>query len=280
MCRQRLQTWKLFAVLALGAMNGLCVTGMVRAQEERGAQPEAKSSQPAKSRYEDRRGLDPNGIDRWYHGRQIAQVMGHLGAGWLERPERETEEQPNKLIKALRLKGNEVIADIGAGSGYFTFRFAPKVPRGKVLAVEIQMEMLDILKERKSVLKIDNVDLILGTESDPKLGSAVDLVVMVDVYHEFNQPFEMVESMVKSLKPGGRIAFVEYRMEDPAVPIKTVHKMSEKQLRREMKDHPLLEHDETIETLPWQHIILFKKKAVTPGAPNSTKEAPAKSERP
>lgn len=204
---------------------------------------------------------DRDGIAKWYHGRQIAQVMGHQGAGWLERPEREIEEQPTKLIRALRLKGDEVVADIGAGSGYYTFRFATKVPMGKVLAVDIQPEMLDLLEKRKTATGIKNVELVLGKEKDPAMGdSRVDLVVMVDVYHEFNYPFEMIESMVKSLKPGGRIAFVEFRLEDPAVPIKLVHKMTEKQLRKEMKDHPKLEHDETIETLPWQHIIVFKKK--------------------
>ena len=204
---------------------------------------------------------DRDGIPKWYHGRQIAQVMGHQGAGWLERPEREIEEQPAKLIRALRLKGDEVVADIGAGSGYYTFRFATKVPKGKVLAVEIQPEMLELLEKRKAATGIKNVELVLGKENDPAMGdSRVDLVVMVDVYHEFNYPFEMIESMVKSLKPGGRIAFVEFRLEDPAVPIKLVHKMTEKQLRKEMKDHPMLEHDETIETLPWQHIIVFKKK--------------------
>jgi precorrin-6B methylase 2 len=204
---------------------------------------------------------DRDGIPKWYHGRQIAQVMGHQGAGWLERPEREIEEQPAKLIRALRLKGDEVVADIGAGSGYYTFRFATKVPKGKVLAVEIQPEMLELLEKRKAATGIKNVELVLGKENDPAMGdSRVDLVVMVDVYHEFNYPFEMIESMVKSLKPGGRIAFVEFRLEDPSVPIKLVHKMTEKQLRKEMKDHPMLEHDETIETLPWQHIIVFKKK--------------------
>ncbi len=208
---------------------------------------------------------DPNGIPKWYHGRQIAQVMGHQGAGWLERPEREVEEQPNKLIRSLRLKGDEVVADIGAGSGYYTFRFATKVPKGKVLAVEIQQEMLDLLSQRKQATGIKNVELVLGTEKDPAMGdSRVDLILMVDVYHEFNFPFEMIESMVKSLKPGGRIAFVEFRLEDPQVPIKLVHKMTEKQLRKEMLDHPRLAHDETIETLPWQHIIVFKKK----GAPD------------
>lgn len=204
---------------------------------------------------------DRDGIPKWYHGRQIAQVMGHQGAGWLERPEREIEEQPTKLIRALRLKGDEVVADIGAGSGYYTFRFATRVPKGKVLAVDIQPEMLELLEKRKAATGIQNVELVLGKEKDPAMGdSRVDLVVMVDVYHEFNYPFEMVESMVKSLKPGGRIAFVEFRLEDPSVPIKLVHKMTEKQLRKEMKDHPRLEHDETIETLPWQHIIVFKKK--------------------
>jgi len=214
-----------------------------------------------KPRYEFSRDHDPNGIGKFYMGREIAMVMGHLAAGWLERPEREREEQPGKLMEAMQLKPGEVVADVGAGSGYFTFRLAEKVgPKGKVLAVDIQREMLDIIERRMKVRKIKHIETIQGTETDPKLPKeAVDLILLVDVYHEFSHPFEMVENMVKSLKPGGRLVFVEYRMEDPEVPIKLVHKMTEKQVIKEMEPHPL-KHLKTDKKLPWQHIIIFEKK--------------------
>jgi SAM-dependent methyltransferase len=218
-----------------------------------------------KSRYEVRKIHDPNGIGKFYLGREIALVMGHLAAGWLERPEREREEQPGKLLEALQLKPRQVVADVGAGSGYFSFRLAEKVgPDGKVLAVDIQREMLDIIRQRMKDRKITNVEPIQGTSTDPKLpAGTVDLILMVDVYHEFSYPFEMVENMVKALKPGGRLVFVEYRLEDPQVPIKLVHKMSEKQVIKEMGPHPL-KHVETNGVLPWQHIIIFEKKTEEP----------------
>ena len=213
-------------------------------------------------RYEYRKDHDPDGTGKFYMGREIAQVMGHLGAGWLERPEREPEEHPRRLLQALKLKPGMVVADIGAGSGYFTFRMAPRVaPGGKILAVDIQPEMLAIIKQRMKERKVANVEPIQGTETDPKLPeAAVDLILMVDVYHEFSHPWEMTEAMVKSLKPRGRIVFVEYRLEDPQVPIKLVHKMTEKQVIREMKPHPL-RWVETIGVLPRQHIIIFEKKS-------------------
>jgi tRNA A58 N-methylase Trm61 len=211
-------------------------------------------------RYETRKEHDPDGIGKFYMGREIAQVMGHLAAGWLERPEREREEEPAKLMEALKIKAGDVIADIGAGSGYFTFRLAGKTgPKGKVLAVDIQKEMLDMMRQRMKERKQTNIELILGTETDPKLpADAVDLILMVDVYHEFSYPWEMTTAMVKALKPGGRMVFVEYRLEDPEVPIKLVHKMTEKQVIKEMAPHPL-RWVETIETLPRQHIVVFKK---------------------
>src|SRR5690349_1975952 len=136
--------------------------------------------------YETRAEHDPNGIGKYYMGREIAHVMGHEAAGWLERPEREKEEEPNKLLDALKLKPGNVVADIGAGSGYFTFRIAERVgPRGKVLAVDIQPEMLTIIRDKMKALRLGNVEPILGTETDPKLpAGAVDLIRMVDVYHE------------------------------------------------------------------------------------------------
>lgn len=216
--------------------------------------------------YETRRVHDPNGIGKFYMGREIALVMGHQAAGWLERPEREQEEQPAKLLPLLKLKPGDVVADIGAGSGYYSFKIASLVgPQGKVYANDIQPEMLDIIRRRAKELKIDNVVPILGTPTDPKLPpESVDLMLMVDVYHEFEFPYEMIDSMLQALKPGGRLVFVEFRMEDDEVPIKLVHKMSERQVLKEMSIFPELRHVKTHPDLPWQHVIVFEKRAEPP----------------
>jgi protein-L-isoaspartate O-methyltransferase len=214
-----------------------------------------------KPRYEYRKDHDPNGTGKFYMGREIAQVMGHEAADWLERPERDREEHPAKLMEALKLKPGDVVADIGAGSGYYTFRLAEKVgAKGKVLAVDIQPEMLAIIRKRMKDRNVSNVEPVRGTVSDPKLPeNSVDLILMVDVYHEFSHPWEMTTAMVRALKPRGRIVFVEFRLEDPDVPIKLVHKMSQKQVLKEMEPHPL-RWVGTVNTLPWQHIIIFEKK--------------------
>ena len=226
------------------------------------AAPLLPADQPpaAQPRYEYRREHDPNGTGKFYLGREIAQVMGHEAAGWLDRPEREKEEQPTKLLDTLKLRPGEVVADVGAGSGYLTFRIAERVgPTGKVLAVDIQPEMLALIRQRMKQRGVTNVEPVLGTVSDPKLpAAAVDTILMVDVYHEFSHPYEMTEAMVKSLKPGGRLVFVEYRLEDESVPIKLVHKMSVKQVVKEMGPFPL-RHVKTYEDLPWQHVIVFEK---------------------
>jgi protein-L-isoaspartate O-methyltransferase len=202
------------------------------------------------------------GSGKFYMGREISFVMGHQGAGWLERPEREKEEQPKKLLKLLEIKPGMVVADIGAGSGYYTFRLAEKVgAKGKVLAVDIQKEMLDIIRKRMKKNKVQNIEPVLGTETDPKLpAGGVDLILMVDVYHEFAFPYEMTEALTKSLRTGGRMVFVEFRLEDEKVPILLAHKMTEKQVLAEMAPYPL-KHAKTIESLPWQHVIIFEKKA-------------------
>jgi ubiquinone/menaquinone biosynthesis C-methylase UbiE/prenyltransferase beta subunit len=224
-------------------------------------------------RYEMHRDHDPNGIGKFYLGREIAQVMGHEAADWLDRPEREKEEQPNKLLDALKLKAGDVVADIGAGSGFFTFRLAERIgPTGKVLAVDIQPEMLTIIRQRMKERKVTNIEPILGTETDPKLpAGTVDLILMVDVYHEFADPWEMTRAMVRALKPGGRLVFVEYRKEDPEVAIKLVHKMTEKQVRKEMAPHTL-RWVETLESLPTQHIIIFRKEGAPTQPATSTEK--------
>lgn len=213
------------------------------------------------SRYETRATHDPNGIGKFFMGREIAHVMGHEAADWLERPNRQEQERPDLLMAALKLKSGDAVADIGCGSGFYTRRLARAVStNGIVYAVDIQQEMLDILTNKLTAEKILNVKPVLGTEADPKLPPGkVDLILLVDVYHELDQPFEMTEAMVRGLKPGGRLVLVEFRGEDPNVPIKEVHKMTEAQVRKEMNLHPL-EWVEAVETLPWQHILIFRKK--------------------
>jgi SAM-dependent methyltransferase len=226
------------------------------------AQTGAPGAAPRGERYSTRDQHDPNGIGKFYMGREIAFVMGHQAADWLERPGRDSEENPDLVVKALGLKAGQSVADIGAGTGYYTRRLAKVVgEKGTVFAVDIQPEMLQLLTNKMAEAKIGNVKPILGTTMDPNLQpGSVDLILMVDVYHEFDFPYEMVAAMCPALKPGGRIAFVEFRREDPKVPIKEVHKMSEAQVKKEMGVQPL-EWVETIESLPMQHLILFRKKA-------------------
>ena len=218
------------------------------------------ASPPPRSLYETRQVHDPNGTGKFYMGREIAQVMGPGGIPWLDRPEREVEERPTAVIAALGLRGGEVVADLGAGSGYFTFRIAPEVGKtGKVLAVDIQDEMLETIRRRATALQVTNVEEVKGSETDPKLPvNGVDIVLMVDVYHELAYPFEVMTKVRNALKPGGRVVFVEYRKEDPQVPIKEVHKMSLEQIEKEM-GIVALARSRTVETLPWQHIVIFEK---------------------
>lgn len=216
----------------------------------------------AGDRYEKRADHDPNGIGLFYMDREIAHVMGHQAAGWLERPERQEEERTDLLIDALKLKPGEVLADIGVGTGYIAEKMARRIlPGGLVYGVDIQQEMLDLLDRKMKLLRVENVKGQLGAITDPKLPEGkIDLIIMVDVYHEFDHPYEMTESMVKSLKQGGRLVFVEFRKENPEVPIKLVHKMTEAQVKKEMTAFPQLEWVETNPVLPQQHIIIFRKK--------------------
>ncbi|MCE9566413.1 MAG: methyltransferase domain-containing protein [Planctomycetes bacterium] len=213
-------------------------------------------------KYETKKDHDPDGIGKFYLGREIAHVMGFQASTWLERPERVKEEEPEKLIKALDIKEGMTVADVGAGSGYHCFLMSPLVgEKGKVIASDIQQQMLDLITAKAKKLKVANIETVKGTTSDPKLpANSVDLIMMVDVYHEFDQPFEMTEKMIDSLKTGGRLVFVEFRLEDPKVPIKLVHKMSERQVIKEMSAFSEMEHTKTVTTLPWQHVIIFTKK--------------------
>jgi protein-L-isoaspartate O-methyltransferase len=188
--------------------------------------------------------------------------MGHQAAGWLERPEREREERTDLAVKALGLKPGDVVADIGCGTGYYASRMARIVgDEGIVYGVEIQQEMLDLLDMSMARLGITNVQGHMGEEKDPKLpAESCDLIIIVDVYHELEFPYEMTRSMINSLKPGGRMVLIEYRKEDPEVRIKECHKMTEAQVKKEMAIHPELAWVETFDQLPQQHLIIFKKQ--------------------
>jgi SAM-dependent methyltransferase len=218
----------------------------------------ADAAQPAKSRYETRANHDPDGIGRFYLGREIAHVMGAEGIPWLERPQRDMEEQPEKVLDALKVEPGQVVADLGAGSGFYTFKLAKLVgAEGSVLAVDIQDAMLKFIRDRAARENITNIGLVRCTETDPHLpANRVDLVLMVDVYHELAYPYEVMANVVRALKPGGRVAFVEFRAEDETVPIKRVHKMSLEQLSKEMAAVGL-EPLDVVETLPWQHIAVY-----------------------
>ena len=202
-----------------------------------------------------------DGIGKRYMGRDIAAVMGWQGAAWLEREEREREERTDLLVRALQLKPGMVVADIGAGTGYLARRMAAAVvPGGKVLAVDVQPEMLSLLQSMVRQTGLTQIEPSLGTEVDVRLpASSIDLAIMVDVYHELAFPYEVMASIIRALKPGGQLVFVEYRAEDPLVPIKALHKMSEAQIKREAAAHALV-WQRTEGSLPWQHLVVFRKR--------------------
>jgi SAM-dependent methyltransferase len=200
-----------------------------------------------------------DGTGKVYMGREISQVVSQHAIGWLERRDREGEEKPSLVMDHLELPKDGVVADIGAGSGYFSFLIAPLVPEGKVIAVDIQQEMLDFVEGKKKLKKVSNVETHLGTIEDTKLTEdTVDLAILVDAYHEFSHPREMAVSILKGLKPGGRLVLLEYRGEDPSVPIKPLHKMTVKQVRSEMEAIGF-EFSEVRDFLPIQHFLVFRK---------------------
>lgn len=204
-----------------------------------------------------------DGIGKSYMGREIARVMGWQAADWLERPERTREERPDLLLAELKLKPGMVAADIGAGSGYHSRRMAEivgaGVAPGMVYAVDVQPEMVQMLAKLARAPRYATIKPILSAPDNVKLPrDSIDLAIMVDVYHELEYPLEVMRSLVDALKPGGRMVFVEYRAEDPDVPIRDLHKMSERQIRREAEVHQLV-WERTSNVLPWQHIVVFRK---------------------
>jgi ubiquinone/menaquinone biosynthesis C-methylase UbiE len=194
-------------------------------------------------------------------GRVFAPVMGVGGAGWLERAEREQEEAPSKAIEALELKPGMVVADIGAGSGYYTARLADQVgPTGRVYATDIQPGMIELLNRRVARDGLTNVTTILGAMDDPKLpAKSIDLAIMVDVYHELQQPQLFLQRLKDTFKPDGRLVLLEFRKEDPNVPILEVHKMSVAEVKAELEAEGFV-LDKVINVLPWQHIIVLRVK--------------------
>ena len=210
-------------------------------------------------RYKIRAG-DPNGINKWYMGRQIAHVMSHYGIDWLEREEREMEENTSLLLKNLAVKPGMVVADIGAGSGYHSALLSRMVGTGKVFAVDMEPEMIAYLNARIKQEKLSRIVPVLSTEQKVSLPeNTIDMMLLVDVYHEFSFPYEMALSMRAALKPGGKLVLVEFRAEDPTVPIKTIHKMSEAQAIKEFKAAGFT-FDKNIDNLPWQHCMVFTKQ--------------------
>jgi predicted methyltransferase len=203
----------------------------------------------------------PDGIGKVYLGREIAQVMTFYGAPWLERAERMEEERPDRVLATLDLKPGMTVADVGAGSGYYSWRIAERVGAGgTVYAVDIQPEMVRLLQQQMTQRGAANVKAILGTSTDPRLPAAtLDLALMVDVYHELEYPYEMLASITRALKPGGRLVFVEFKGNDPTVPIKPLHTLTEAQVRKEAAVQPL-EWEKTVSNLPWQHVIVFRKR--------------------
>ena len=202
-----------------------------------------------------------DGIGKRYMDREISGVMGWQGATWLERGTREREDRTDLLLNTLDLQPGMVVADIGAGTGYLSRRMAPLVmPGGKIIALDLQPEMVNILQTGVKRSGFTQIEVKLGTADDIKLPkNSIDMAIMVDVYHELAYPYEVMTSIMQALKPKGRIVFVEYKAEDARVPIKTLHKMSEAQIKREAGVFAL-EWERTVSTLPWQHVVMFRKR--------------------
>lgn len=224
----------------------LCLTaGFVSAQEN--------------DRYEFKKG-SYDGIGKWYMGREISHVMGYQGMSWLERDDREKEENTSTLIQNMAIGKADDIADIGAGSGYHVFKMAGQAINGTIYAVDIQDEMLAAMRDKKAAGTFDNVTLVKGSEKSVHLApDSVDKVLIVDVYHEMNFPYEMMASIKKAMRADAKLYLIEYRGEDPNVPIKKLHKMTEAQAVKELKALGLV-LEKNMDNLPWQHCMVFVRK--------------------
>jgi ubiquinone/menaquinone biosynthesis C-methylase UbiE len=209
-----------------------------------------------------------------YKGREIAQTMHYLGAPWLVRESRQREEDCETLLAALNVKPGDKVCDLGCGNGFYTLKLARLVgDSGKVIAVDIQREMLELLKDQAKIEGVNNIEPVLGTIVDPKLAKeSVDLVLLVDVYHEFSHPEQMLAAIRASLKPGGRVALAEFRAEDPDVPIKPLHKMSKEQIMKEFPPNGF-KLVEQFDKLPWQHLMFFERDDAKTAAENGQSSA-------
>jgi len=249
------------ALLLIAALVGCKSSG----GEDSASQPAvSRASPPAVSRAEPQK-AEPSSAPGYYLGRKVASYMSHEGAEWLTRPEREAEEKTSRMLKELRLEPGDVACDLGAGNGYHTLAMAKAVaPKGRAIGVDIQPEMLELLQQRAKKQGVANVETILGGESDPKLPDATcDLILLADVYHELAEPAAMLQHLGDALTPTGEIVLLEFRGEDPEVPIKPLHKMTKKQMLRELEANGF-ELSRSFEELPWQHLMFFVRR----GAPS------------
>ncbi|MFO0959290.1 MAG: methyltransferase domain-containing protein [Isosphaeraceae bacterium] len=256
---------RLGLLAALAAVSAPSWAQDTRPSAEPESKPQAKSKAASKATRPRR---DPPGT---YMGRPIAPVMSYLGAEWLIRETRVDEEQPDRMLDALKLKPGDVVADVGAGVGYTSERIARRVGQdGKVLATDVQPQMLEMLAERMKAAGVKNVEPKLCTQDDTKLPEgSVDLAILVDVYHEASRPDLLLQGIFKALKPGGRLVLVEFRGEDPEVPIRPEHKMTLDQVKKEVAPQGFA-FVESQEFLPWQHLIIFRKPATVAGAEGKT----------
>jgi ubiquinone/menaquinone biosynthesis C-methylase UbiE len=256
-----------FLVILAATLVSTMILGELRPSFAQEPPPDTKAKTQPKAKSKARR--DPPGT---YMGRPIAQVMSFEGADWLFRDSREAEEQPEKMLDALKIKEGETVADIGAGAGYTSLRLSKRVgPTGTVLATDVQTQMLAMLTDNARAAGVTNIKAIRSTQTDTKLPDGkVDLALMVDVYHEASNPQALLQGLKKALKPGGRLVLVEFRGEDPEVPIKPEHKMTLKQVKLEVEPQGF-RFKESHEFLPWQHIIIFEKPIEEPAAPAEKK---------
>ncbi len=275
---QKPKIWILAAGLFCGTIGPLFAQEPAPKSDPSGSKPSASQEAPAKkkARPKARRRVRRDEAPGFYMGRPIADVMSWQGAEWLFRETRVQEEQPEAMLDALKIPRGGTVADVGAGAGYHSIRMARRVgPKGIVYAADVQPEMLRMLRDNARMAGVSNIKTIRCTQDDTALPEgALDLILMVDVYHECSDPEAILKGFLQALKPGGRLVLVEFRGEDPEVPIKPEHKMTLAQVRREVEPQGFA-FKESLEFLPWQHVIIFEKPAPRPdgaaGAASATK---------